>query len=114
MWAAPDFAALERRLEGGPRGEGGGHEVEGVREILVTGEDEVDADVLRALLGRGQLRRSRAQVLLVAHHARVLGHGGADGALEGADALRTVRGEQAVDLRAGHGGRRPRLRGQAL
>ena len=69
-----------------------------MREVLVAGDVGVDADVGHARLDRVELGESGAQAVLVAHDAGVLGHGVADGALQGAHVLRAVGGEQLVDL----------------
>ncbi len=96
--ASAGLASFERRLQGGASGERGRLEVEGVRQVLVAGDVGVHADVADAGLDRVELGEPGEEAVFVAHDAGVLGHGVADGALQGAHVLRAIRREQLGDL----------------
>ncbi len=85
-----------------------------MRQVLVSGDVGVHADVGHARLDRIELGESGEEAGVVAHHTGVLGHGVADGALQGADVLRAIRCQQPGDLisRGPHRGRRALLRRQ--
>ena len=108
--AAAGLAAFDSCLKGCPGRQGGGLQVEGVRQVLVAGDVRVDAHVAHPLLDLVELGEPRFQACLVAHHAGVLGHHVADGTLQGPDVFMSVGGQQVVKLRAGRGKRLGRAR----